>query len=96
MKPELLASLVVTLARLEDELPYISVEEFCSHWLVARGDDRGSSRVACVETINRAIEDRLLFTDLRQRLDPSTGKRDRVRLVRLNRRHPAILTLLED
>src|SRR5687768_9201737 len=85
MEAEVLTSLVVTLARLEAQLPYVSAEDFCSHWVVARGDDPDNSHAACEESINRAIEDRLLFTDLRQHLDPSTGRRAPVRLLRLNR-----------
>jgi hypothetical protein len=96
MEPEVPTSLLLTLALLEDELPYVSVEALCSRWATSPGEDGSASRAVCGEAITRAIDDRLLFTDLRQRMDPNTGRSESLRLVRLNRRHPAVVNLLAD
>ena len=81
-------ALVVLLARLEDELPYVTVDDVCEHWQPAE------DRAACPALITEAIADRRLFTDLRQRLNADTGARTQVRLVRLNRLHPQVEGLL--
>ncbi len=81
--------LVALLARLEDELPYVTVDDVCARWEPAADADR------CRALVAKAIADRRLFTDRRQRLDPATGAFEPVRLVRLNRRHAAVAPLLD-
>jgi hypothetical protein len=80
--------LVALLARLEDELPYVTVDELCTRWEPAAEAD------ACRALVTEAIADRRLFTDRRQRYDEATGTFQPVRLVRLNRRHPDIEPLI--
>jgi hypothetical protein len=80
--------LVALLARLEDELPYVTVDELCARW------EPGAEAEACRALISQAIGDRRLFTDRRQRYDEATGTLHPVRLVRLNRRHPDIAPLI--
>lgn len=82
------AALVALLARLEDELPYVTVDDVCDRW------EPAEQRTACAALITEAIADRRLFTDLRQRLNAETGARTPVRLVRLNRLHPQVEGLL--
>jgi len=83
-------ALVVLLARLEDERPYVTDDDLCSPGALPLAED------ACRALVAAAIADRRLFTDLRERLDPATGATSPVRLVRLNRRHPAVLAHLPD
>ena len=80
--------LVALLARLEDELPYVTVDELCARWEPATDAD------TCRALVAEGIADRRLFTDRRQRYDESTGTYHPVRLVRLNRRHPDIAPLV--
>ena len=80
--------LVALLARLEDELPYVTVDELCARWEPLTEVD------ACRALVTEAIADRRLFTDRRQRYDEATGAFHPVRLVRLNRRHPEIAPLV--
>ena len=84
------AALVALLARLEDELPYVTVDDACAQGAALRPE------VAWPELIAACIADQRLFTDARQRIDPVSGAIQPVRLVRLNRRHPQIAGLLED
>ncbi len=84
-----LARLVALLDRLEDELPYVTVEDVCARCEPAAEAD------ACRELVAQCIADRRLFTDLRQRFDPAAGEYQPVRLVRLNRRHPDVAALLD-
>jgi len=86
--PDPFATLVALLARLEDELPYVTVDDVCDRWEPAQ------DRAACAALIAEAIADRRLFTDLRQRVNAETGARTPVRLVRLNRLHAAVEGLL--
>ena len=86
--PDPFATLVALLARLEDELPYVTVDDVCDRWQPAQ------DRAACAALITQAIADRRLFTDLRQRVSAETGARTRVRLVRLNGLHPQVEGLL--
>jgi hypothetical protein len=86
--PDPFATLVALLARLEDELPYVTVDDVCDRWEPAQ------DRAACAALITEAIADRRLFTDLRQRVNAETGTRTPVRLVRLNRLHAAVEGLL--
>jgi hypothetical protein len=80
--------LVALLERLEDELPYVTVDDLCERWQPASEAD------ACRALVAAAIADRRLFTDRRERFDPATGTFHPVRLVRLNRRHPAVAPLI--
>ena len=82
--------LVTLLARLEDELPYVTVDDLCQRW------PPDQDPAACQELVAQSIADRRLFTDLRQRVNPTTGAVQPVRLVRLNRRHAAVAALLDD
>ena len=102
-----LATLVALLARLEDELPYVTVDDVCDRWPpsqdvgTAAGAAEGAgggvdSDQTCRELVAQSIADRRLFTDLRQRLDPATGALQPVRLIRFNRRDPQSAALLED
>ena len=84
-----LPSLVALLERLEEELPYVTVKDVCARWAPR------AEMAACEELISACITDRRLFTDLRQRLDPDSTTYQPVRLIRLNRRHPAISALLD-
>ena len=81
--------LVQLLARLEDARPYVTVDDLCARWTPR--DDTPT----CRELVRDAIADRRLFTDQRQRVDPASGAIEPVRLVRLNRRHPAVADLLD-
>ncbi|HWP27999.1 MAG TPA: hypothetical protein VFB73_14335 [Chloroflexota bacterium] len=90
MTPDPFAALVALLARLEDELPYVTIEELCAHW------QPPEDAAACRALVEACIADRRLFTDRRERLDPETGAVVPVRLVRLNRRHPAVAALLRE
>ena len=92
--PEAFARLAALLARLEDELPYVTVDDLCRQWV--SDTDGPSSALACQELVAQSIADRRLFTDQRQRLDPATGTSVPVRLVRLNRRHPEVAALLSN
>jgi hypothetical protein len=82
------ARLVALLARLEDELPYVTVDDLCDRW------EPPVEAAACRELVTQAMADRRLFTDRRERLDVATGAFHPVRLVRLNRRHPAVAPLI--
>jgi len=83
-------ALVRLLARLEDELPHVTEDDVC------QSGGLPLSAEECRALIATCIADRRLFTDARQRLDPATGARSPVRLVRLNRRHPDVLAHLPD
>ena len=86
---ELFPRLVALLARLEDELPYVTVDDLC---------ERAAPTVeltACQDLVAEGIAGGQLFTDARQRLDAESGAVQLVRLVRLNRRHPAVAPILD-
>jgi hypothetical protein len=83
-------ALVRVLARLEDELPHVTEDDLC------QTSGLPMSAEECRALIATCIADRRLFTDARQRLDPATGARTPVRVVRLNRRHPDVLAYLPD
>jgi hypothetical protein len=83
-------ALVRVLARLEDDLPHVTVDDLC------QASGLPISMEECRALIATCIADRRLFTDARQRLDPATGARTPVRVVRLNRRHPDVLAHLPD
>lgn len=85
---EAFTDLVRLLEGLEDDLPYVTVDDVCERW------HPPTEATACRELVTECIADRRLFTDLRQRYDPATGGYQPVRLVRLNRRHPAVAALL--
>ena len=82
--------LVALLARLEDELPYVTVDALCGQWTPT--EDASS----CANLVAESIADQRFFTDRRQHVDASMGATRPVRLVRLNRRHPAVAPLLDD
>jgi hypothetical protein len=84
------AALVGLLARLEDERPYVTVDDVCQPGSLPLDAERAQALVAA------CIADRRLFTDARQRLDLATGATEPVRLIRLNRRHPAVAAHLPD
>jgi hypothetical protein len=90
--------LVALLSRLEESLPFVTVDELCSHWLPdgAPGSTNPPSAEDCRAVVLRGIQERWLFTDLRQLVDAETATRRSVRLVRLNRRHPMVSVLLPD
>ena len=85
------AALVGLLARLEDERPYVTVDDVCQPGggLPLDVADAQALVAAC-------IADRRLFTDARERFDLATGETRPVRLIRLNRRHPAVVAHLPD
>lgn len=83
------ARLVRLLARLEDELPYVTEDELYARWTPPE------EVPVCRALVAAAIADRRLFTDRRERYDAATGGYLPVRLVRLNRRHPAVAALLD-
>ncbi|HLH21440.1 MAG TPA: hypothetical protein VK066_02900 [Chloroflexota bacterium] len=82
------AKLVLLLAALEDAQPYVTVDDLCARWEPAADAD------ACRALVAQAIGDHRLFTDRRQRFDEATAAFHPVRLIRLNRRHPAVAPLL--
>jgi hypothetical protein len=84
------AALVALLARLEDELPYVTVDDVCQPGALPL------SPTAARALVDAAIADRRLFTDARERLDSASGAISPVRLIRLNRRHPDVAALLDD
>lgn len=84
-----LSQLVTLLEQLEDELPYVTVDDVCARW------EPAAEAPACQALVTECIADRRLFTDLRHRLDPDSISYHPVRLIRLNRRHPAIAALLD-
>jgi hypothetical protein len=90
--------LVVLLSQLEESLPFVTVDELCLHWLPhgAPGSKGPPSAEECRAVVARGIQQRWLFTDLRQFVDAETATRRSVRLIRLNRRHPAVSVLLPD
>ena len=77
------------LERLEDTLPYVTIDDLCERW------EPAAEAEACRALVEAAIADRRLFTDRRQRLDPATNTFHPVRLIRLNRRHPEVSALLD-
>ncbi len=83
------AALVALLLRLEDERPYVTVDD------VWQAGALPLDEAECRALLDAALADRRLFTDLRQRLDPASGATHPVRLIRLNRRHPAVADLLD-
>ena len=83
------ARLVRLLAELEDELPYVTVDDLCARW------PPPADAAGCQALVVEGIAARHLFTDVRQRLDPASGTTRPVRLVRLNRRHPDVAALLD-
>lgn len=87
---EAFAALVALLARLEDERPYVTVDDVCEPGELPLGLAAAQALVAA------CIADRRLFTDARERFDLATGTTRPVRLIRLNRRHPAVLAHLPD
>jgi hypothetical protein len=87
---EAFAALVGLLARLEDERPYVTVDDVCQPGFLPL-DVAGAQAL-----IAACIADRRLFTDARERFDLATGTTRPVRLIRLNRRHPAVLAYLPD
>ena len=94
------AALVRRLESLEEMLPYVTVDQLCApHRPVDPQGDPHSADLAryapTVSEVEAAIADGRLFTDRRQRLDPATGAVTAVRLVRLNRRHPAVAEVLD-
>jgi hypothetical protein len=86
--PDAFARLVRLLARLEDELPYVTVDDVCQRW------EPAADAAICGDLIAQCIADRRLFTDQRHRYDLTTGSYNPVRLVRLNRRHADVAALL--
>ena len=88
--PDAFAALVRLLARLEDERPYVTLDDLRAPGALPLD---ASARDALIDA---CLADRRLFTDARQRLDPRTGALQPVRLVRLNRRHPVVAALLDD
>jgi hypothetical protein len=87
---EAFAALVVLLARLEDERPYVTVDDVCQPGELPLDVAGAQALVAA------CIADRRLFTDARERFDLASGTTRPVRLIRLNRRHPAVLAHLPD
>ena len=97
-------ALVRRLESLEETLPYVTVDQLCDprcdpHRTV---DEHGDPRHAepaltppTVAEVEGAIADGRLFTDRRQQLAAATGAVTAVRLVRLNRRHPAVAAVLD-
>jgi hypothetical protein len=86
--PDAFGRLVRLLERLEDELPYVTVDDVRERW------EPAADATACGDLIAQCIADRRLFTDQRHRYDLVTGSYHPVRLVRLNRRHPDVAALL--
>jgi hypothetical protein len=84
-----LNQLLTLLEQLEDELPYVTVDDVCARW------EPTAEAAVCQALITESIADRRLFTDLRHRLDHDSISYHPVRLIRLNRRHPEIAALLD-
>jgi hypothetical protein len=82
------ARLVRLLETLEDDLPYVTVDDVCERW------QPPTEAESCRQLVTECIADRRLFTDLRHRYDTTTGAYQPVRLVRLNRRHADVAALL--
>ncbi|MBX5492946.1 MAG: hypothetical protein IRZ14_17490 [Chloroflexi bacterium] len=80
------ARLVRLLAQLEDRLPFVTVATVQAHW---SAEARGDAHELLTE-IDRAVQEQRLFVDRRRELDPDSGEVRPVRLIRLNRRHPAV------
>jgi hypothetical protein len=87
---EAFAALVGLLARLEDERPYVTVDDVCESGGLPLDVAGAQALVAA------CIADRRLFTDAREAFDVASGATRPVRLIRLNRRHPAVVAHLPD
>ncbi|HLI28468.1 MAG TPA: hypothetical protein VKZ60_15460 [Chloroflexota bacterium] len=92
MTAELWPRLVRLLAQLEDRAAYVTLAELQARWSATPAEDERALHAE----IERAVREQRVFVDHRLQLDPHTGALRRVRLVRLNRRHPAVRTWLQE